>query len=139
MENIAKPRFSPGARTDCDVNPHPEDITAMQLGKSFRTVGTGNPEITILDKARQKKYPCLFKAIFRHEEKHVANIAANCKRFKKCVDENSSKSCGFSGNLTFHTKILLLVTIPITEEIRVIVSKMSSPLMRLALRRQSLY
>jgi hypothetical protein len=84
-------RYSDMARTECDVKVHPDDINYYLLGKSFRTVGTGNPFITVLIPELKSKSPCLYQTGMAHEQQHVKNSTDSCKSLKKCVDEKTSR------------------------------------------------
>jgi len=93
-------RYSNAMKTSCDVRVHPEDITAFQLQRSFRTVGTGTPKIEDLMPGQKKSSPCMYETNLAHEQVHVKNSTAACKAFKQCVDQHSSKILGLFGDPT---------------------------------------
>ena len=84
-----KPRFSNAFQTVCDVDIHPEDKIKYSLGKEIRHVGSGAPFVKALasGKGLKTSHPCTYDVLMMHEQVHVDNAKANCKGFKKCLDD----------------------------------------------------
>ncbi|MGV8126111.1 MAG: hypothetical protein ACP5PV_02740 [Methanothrix sp.] len=82
-------------RADCDVNVDPRDYyTGYLTRSSFRTVGRGMPVITVLDYSLQANQPCIYDMVLAHERQHVANSRYNCRLFKRCVMDFTSRWTG---------------------------------------------
>jgi len=92
-------RMEDAAETRCDIKVHPDDLYKFLMGKSFRTVGKGAPEIKVSDPNLKSKNPCVYEAVMAHEHQHVKNSRYNCQAFKRCVDEKSSIFLGRVGKL----------------------------------------
>lgn len=91
------PRFGNGFQTVCDVNIHPDDRIKYQLKKDIRHVGTGLPEVKTLavGKGLKESNPCIYEAAMAHEQVHIDNAKANCKGFKKCLDDEVDNNIFF--------------------------------------------
>lgn len=94
------PRFSNGFQTVCDVNIHPDDKTEYLLKQDVRHVGTGLPKVKTLSagKGLKASSPCIYEATMAHEQVHIDNAQANCKGFKKCLDDEVNNNFLFDTN-----------------------------------------
>lgn len=96
------PRLGNGFQTVCDVDIHPDDKMNYLMKKDVRHVGTGIPKVKTLALAKglKKSNPCLYEATMAHEQVHVKNAKANCKAFKKCLDDEVANNIFSNSNST---------------------------------------
>ena len=79
-------------KTACDVKR--DESSKGKSVTSFRTVGTGIPQIEVLQPDLLTTNPCLMEAAKVHEEQHVQNSLKACQDFKRCVDKKSGLFTG---------------------------------------------